>query len=117
MKIGWTLNVVIMEAELTREARNGIWSRRKCSNGRRPFCWKAGICGTSGKPLDAEADTCYTNKEAEDGPQHPVVVAFRRCWFVSPFHEIAALLQDLPIHSYEGQAEECFMHDVREVCR
>lgn len=69
------------------------------------------------KPLDAEADTCYTNKEAEDGPQHPVVVAFRRCWFVSPFHEIAALLQDLPIHSYEGQAEECFMHDVREVCR
>lgn len=50
------------------------------------------------KPLDAEADTCYTNKEAEDGPQHPVVVAFRRCWFVSPFHEIAALLQDLPIH-------------------
>ena len=99
MKIGWTLNVVIMEAELTREARKWYLEQAQVQQWSKAILLeKLASAAHLEKPLDAEADTCYTNKEAEDGPQHPVVVAFRRCWFVSPFHEIAALLQDLPIH-------------------
>ena len=99
MKLGWTLNVVIMEAELTREARKWYLKQAQVQQWSKAILLeKLASAAHLEKPLDAEADTCYTNKEAEDGPQHPVVVAFRRCWFVSPFHEIAALLQDLPIH-------------------
>ena len=36
MKIGWTLNVVIMEAELTRDVR---WNRRGSSSGQKKNCW------------------------------------------------------------------------------
>ena len=92
-------NVVIMEAELTREARKWYLEQAQVQQWSKAILLeKLASAAHLEKPLDAEADTCYTNKEAEDGPQHPVVVAFRRCWFVSPFHEIAALLQDLPIH-------------------
>jgi hypothetical protein len=91
--------VVIMEAELTREARKWYLEQAQVQQWSKAILLeKLASAAHLEKPLDAEADTCYTNKEAEDGPQHPVVVAFRRCWFVSPFHEIAALLQDLPIH-------------------
>ena len=41
MKIGWTLNVVIMEAELTRDARKWYLEQARGSNGRRLFCWKS----------------------------------------------------------------------------
>ena len=65
MKIGWTLNVVIMEAELTRatrkwyleQARRQRWSKAVLLE-------KLASAAHLEKPLDAETDTCYTNKEA-----------------------------------------------------
>ena len=99
MKIGWTLNVVIMEAGLTIEARH--WYLRKANAGGLSKAELLRMIESAAhleKALDAEADTCYTDNKVEDEMQPPVTVVFQRCWIISPFRRIAALLQDLPIH-------------------
>ena len=99
MKIGWTLNVVIMEAGLTIEARH--WYLRKTNAGGLSKAELLRMIESAAhleKALDAEADTCYTDNKVEDEMQPPVTVVFQRCWIISPFRRIAALLQDLLIH-------------------
>ena len=63
MKIGWTLNVVIMEAELARGARKWYleqkwerhWSKAVLQE-------KLASAAHLEKPLDEKANTCYTKK-------------------------------------------------------
>ena len=99
MNIGWTLNVVIMEAELARDARK--WYLEQAREQR----WSKVVLlekleseAHLEKALDAEADACYTDKKAEDEMRRPVAAVLQRCWRISPFHRIAALLQDLTIY-------------------
>ena len=97
MKIGWTLNVVIMEADLTRDARKWYLEQARAQQWSKVLLLeKLASEAHLEKTLDVEADTCYTDKKVED-EQQPVVAAFRRCWFVSPFHKIAVLLQNILI--------------------
>ena len=99
MKIGWTLNVVIMESELTMEARHCYLRKAAESNlSKTELLRMIESAAHLEKALDAEADTCYTDNKVEDEMQPPVTVVFQRCWIISPFRRIAALLQDLPIH-------------------
>ena len=97
MKIGWTMNVVIMEADLTRDARKWYLEQARAQQWSKVLLLeKLASEAHLEKTLDVEADTCYTDKKVED-EQQPVVAAFRRCWFVSPFHKIAVLLQNILI--------------------
>ena len=99
MIIGWTLNVVIMEAELTRETRKWYLEQARVKKWSKAILLKKlASAAHMEKPLDAEADTCYTDKETEDELRQPVAAVIQRCWVISPFCRIAALLQDLPIH-------------------
>ena len=98
MKIGWTLNVVIMEAELTRDARKWYLEQvQKQQWSKAVLLEKLASVAHLEKSLDADADTCYTDKKAGDGMRQPVAAVLQRCWIISPFHKIAALLQDLTI--------------------
>ena len=66
MKIGWTLNVIIMEAELTRDARH--WYLRKANAGGLSKAELLEMIESAAhleKSLDAAPDTCYTDKKAE----------------------------------------------------
>ena len=64
MKIGWTLNVVIMEAELTMDARKWYLEQaRELRWSKAVLLEKLASAAHLEKPLDAETDTCYTNKE------------------------------------------------------
>lgn len=65
MKIGWTLNVVIMEAELTRDARRWYLEQaREQKWSKAVLLEKLASAAHLEKPLDEEADTCYTDKGA-----------------------------------------------------
>ena len=67
MIIGWTLNVVIMEAELTRETRKWYLEQARVKKWSKAILLKKlASAAHMEKPLDAEADTCYTDKETED---------------------------------------------------
>lgn len=70
MKIGWTLNVVIMEAELTRDARH--WYLRKANAGGLSKAELLEMIESAAhleKSLDAAPDTCYTDKKRKDSAQ------------------------------------------------
>ena len=98
MKIGWTLNVIIMETELTRDVRKWYLEQaREQRWSKAVLLEKLASAAHLEKTLAVEADTCYTDKKVEDGPQQPVAAAFQQCWLISPFHRIAALLQYLPL--------------------
>ena len=61
MKIGWTLNVVIMDAELTRDVRKWYLEQvREQQWSKSVLLEKLASAAHLEKPLDAEADTCYT---------------------------------------------------------
>ena len=67
MKIGWTLNVVIMEAELTRDTRQ--WYLRKANAGGLSKAELLEMIESAAhleKSLDAAPDTCYTDKKRKD---------------------------------------------------
>ena len=99
MKTGWTLNVVIMEAELTRDARKWYLEQaQKQQWSKATLLEKLTSAAHLEKSLDAEADTCYTDEKTKDERRQPVVAVLQRCWRISPFHRIAALLQDLTIY-------------------
>ena len=99
MKIGWTLNVVIVEAALARDERKWYLEQARVKKWSKAILLKKlASAAHMEKPLDAEADTCYTDKETEDELRQPVAAVIQRCWVISPFCRIAALLQDLPIH-------------------
>ena len=110
MKIGWTLNVVIMESELTRDARKWYLEQaREHQWSKAILLEKLASAAHLEKPLDAEADTCYTDKKAEDGMQQPVDAVVQRCWIISPFHGISALLQELPIR-FQQRTDQRALH-------
>ena len=61
MKIGWTLNVVIMEAELTRDVRKWYLEQAQAQQWSKTILLeKLASAAHLEKSLDAEADTCYT---------------------------------------------------------
>ena len=63
MKIGWTLNVVIMEAELTREIRKWYLEQaRERQWSKTVLLEKLASAAHLEKPLDEKANTCYTKK-------------------------------------------------------
>ena len=67
MKIGWTRNVVIMEVELTRDARH--WYLRKANAGGLSKAELLEMIESAAhleKSLDAAPDTCYTDKKRKD---------------------------------------------------
>ena len=67
MKIGWTLSVVIMEAELTREARRWYLEQvREQQWSKTVLLEKMASAAHLEKSLDAAPDTCYTDKEQKD---------------------------------------------------
>ena len=47
MKIGWTLNVVIMEAELTSEARKWYLKQARGGSGQRKNCWTFSVAASN----------------------------------------------------------------------
>lgn len=62
MKIGWTLNVIIMEAGLTRDARRWYLKQaREQQWSKTILLEKLASAAHLEKALDAEADTCYTD--------------------------------------------------------
>ena len=62
MKIGWTLNVVIMEAELTKDVRRWYLKQaREQQWSKTILLEKLASAAHLEKTLDAEADTCYTD--------------------------------------------------------
>ena len=61
MKIGWTLNVVIMEAELTRDVRKWYLEQaRERQWSKAVLLEKLASTAHLEKPLDVGTDTCYT---------------------------------------------------------
>ena len=67
MKIGWTLNVVIVEAALARDERKWYLEQARVKKWSKAILLKKlASAAHMEKPLDAEADTCYTDKETED---------------------------------------------------
>ena len=94
MKIGWTLNVVIMEAELERAVRKWYLEQARMQQWAKAILLeKLASAAHLEKPLNTEA----ADKKAEDELPQPVTVVFQQCWIISPFHRIAALLQALTI--------------------
>ena len=64
MKIGWTLNVVIMEAELTRDVRKWYLEQARVQQwSKAALLEKLASAAHLEKSLDLEKDVCYTNKE------------------------------------------------------
>ncbi len=47
MKIGWTLNVVIMESELTRDVRKWYLEQARSRSGQRKNCWRFSVAVTN----------------------------------------------------------------------
>ena len=110
MKIGWTLNVVIMEAELTREIRKWYLEQaRERQWSKAVLLEKLASAAHLEKPLDADADTCYTGKKAGGDMRQPVTAVLQRCWIISPFYRISALLQELPIR-FQQRTEQRTLH-------
>ena len=110
MKIGWTLNVVIMEAELTREIRKWYLEQaRERQWSKAVLLEKLASAAHLEKPLDADADTCYTGKKAGGDMRQPVTAVLQRCWIISPFYRISALLQELQIR-FQQRTEQRTLH-------
>lgn len=110
MKIGWTLNVVIMEAELTREIRKWYLEQaRERQWSKAVLLEKLASAAHLEKPLDADADTCYTGKKAGGDMRQPVTAVLQRCWIISPFYSISALLQELQIR-FQQRTEQRTLH-------
>lgn len=94
MKIGWTLNVVIMEAELTRDARH--WYLRKANAGGLSKAELLEMIESAAhleKSLDAAPDTCYTDKKRKDSAlrRHAAIVSQRQPFqslFVVPLYDV-----------------------------
>ena len=64
MKIGWTLNVVIMEAELTRDVRKWYLEQvRERQWSKAVLLEKLASTAHLEKPLDVGTDTCYTGNK------------------------------------------------------
>lgn len=89
MKIGWTLNVVIMEAELTRDARH--WYLREANAGGLSKAELLEMIESAAhleKSLDAAPDTCYTDKKRKDSAlrRHAAIVSQRQ-----PFQSLFAV--------------------------
>ena len=80
MEIGWTLNVVIMEAELTRDTRQ--WYLRKANAGGLSKAELLEMIESAAhleKSLDAAPDTCYTDKKRKDSAlRRHTAIASRR---------------------------------------
>ena len=67
MKIGWTLNVVIIEAELTRDARKWYLEQaREQKWSKAVLLEKLGSAAHLEKSLDEKTNTCYTEKKITD---------------------------------------------------
>ena len=97
-KIGWTLNVIIMETELTRDVRKWYLEQARVQQWSKAILLeKLASAAYLEKALDAETDTCYTDKKAGGDMRQPVTAVLQRCWIISPFYRISALLQELPI--------------------
>ena len=110
MKIGWTLNVVIMEAELTREIRKWYLEQaRERQWSKAVLLEKLASAAHLEKLLDADADTCYTGKKAGGDMRQPVTAVLQSCWIISPFYRISALLQELPIR-FQQRTEQRTLH-------
>ena len=110
MKIGWTLNVVIMEAELTREIRKWYLEQaRERQWSKAVLLEKLASAAHLEKLLDADADTCYTGKKAGGDMRQPVTAVLQRCWIISPFYRISALLQELQIR-FQQRTEQRTLH-------
>ena len=94
MKIGWTLNVIIMEAELTRDARH--WYLRKSNAGvlsKAELLEMIESAAHLEKSLDAAPDTCYTDKKRKDSAlrRHAAIVSQRQPFqslFVVPLYDV-----------------------------
>ena len=94
MKIGWTLNVVIMEAELTRDTRQ--WYLRKANAGGLSKAELLEMIESAAhleKSLDAAPDTCYTDKKRKDSAlrRHAAIVSQRQPFqslFVVPLYDV-----------------------------
>ena len=67
MKIGWTLNVVIMEAELTRDVRKWYLEQARAQQwSKMVLLEKLASEAHLEKPLDENPNTCYTEKKITD---------------------------------------------------
>ena len=94
MKIGWTLNVVIMEAELTRDTRQ--WYLRKANAGGLSKAELLEMIESAAhleKSLDAAPDTCYTDKKRKDSAlrRHTAIASRRQpsqSLFVVPLYDV-----------------------------
>ena len=85
MKIGWTLNVVIMEASLARDAHKWYLEQaREQRWSKTVLLEKMASAAHLEKPLDAEVDTCYTGDKdiktcMKRSSTHDILWEFH-CW-------------------------------------
>ena len=105
MKIGWTLNVVIMEAELTRDARH--WYLRKANAGGPSKAELLEMIESAAhleKSLDAAPDSCYTDKKKKDSALHrPTAIVSRQQPVQSLFYIPVVPLYDVLIRFIRRQ--------------
>ena len=105
MKIGWTLNVVIMEAELTRDARH--WYLRKANAGGPSKAELLEMIESAAhleKSLDAAPDSCYTDKKKKDSALHrPTAIVSRQQSVQSLFYIPVVPLYDVLIRFIRRQ--------------
>ena len=94
MKIGWTLNVVIMEAELTRDERKWYLEQaREQQWSKIVLLEKLASAVHLEKSLDAAPDTCYTDKEQKDSAmrRHAAIASRQQSsqsLFVVPLYDV-----------------------------
>ena len=105
MIIGWTLNVVIMEAELTRDARH--WYLRKANAGGPSKAELLEMIESAAhleKSLDAAPDSCYTDKKKKDSALHrPTAIVSRQQSVQSLFYIPVVPLYDVLVRFIRRQ--------------
>ena len=94
MKIGWTLNVVIMEAELARDERKWYLEQaREQQWSKIVLLEKLAFAAHMEKSLDAAPDTCYTDNKKKNSAlrRHAAIASWRQLsqsLFAVPLYDV-----------------------------
>ena len=94
MKLGWTLNVVIMEAELARDERKWYLEQaREQQWSKIVLLEKLAFAAHMEKSLDAAPDTCYTDNKKKNSAlrRHAAIASWRQLsqsLFAVPLYDV-----------------------------
>ncbi len=105
MKIGWTLNVIIMEAELARDERKWYLEQaREQQWSKTVLLEKLASAAHLEKSLDAAPDTCYTDNKKKNSVLHgPTAIVSRQQLVQSLFYIPVVPLYDVLVRFIHRQ--------------